>query len=143
MGVIRLLTPSSFWTALLVANGRVLSPVPSRWACLKWKLYLWGSCRRCCCTVRPIPSPSTGTVIKSLSEKPRTTQNTFSIVEGSFYNSILKYLSICITKSIMSIDAPKVRFSGKDIFWLFHSFIKSTKCVVPEQIAWINVLYGL
>lgn len=119
-----------------------LSPLSSRSVFLKWKLYLLGSCRRCCCAVRPVPSPSIGTVIKSLSEKPRATQNRFSIVKGSFYNNILKYPSIHITKSIMSINLLNVSFSGKDILGWFCSFIKSAKCFVPEQIAWINVLYG-
>lgn len=65
--------------------------------------------------MRPIPSPSIGAVIKSLSEKPRATQNMFSIVKGSFYNNVLKYSSIGITKSIMSINLLNVSFSGKDI----------------------------
>lgn len=141
--LIRLLTHFRFWTASLVANCRALSPLSPRSVTLQWKLYPSGSCRRCCCAVRPVPSPSTGTVIKSLSEKLGATQNMFSIVKGSFYSNIFKYSSIWIATSIVSIDVLNVSFSGEDIFWLFHSYIKSTKCVIPEQIAWINVLYDL
>lgn len=66
--------------------------------------------------MRPVPSPSTGTVIKSLSEKLGATQNMFSIVKGSFYSNIFKYSSIWIATSIVSIDVLNVSFSGEDIF---------------------------
>lgn len=59
-----------------------------------------------------MPSPSTGTVIKSLSEKLRTTWNMFSVVKGNFYDNIFKYVSL----RIMPINVLNMNFPEKDKF---------------------------
>lgn len=120
----------------MLANCGVMS-LSSRSRLLKWKLCLWENCRRCCCAVRLMPSPSIGTVIKSLSEKLRPTRNMFSVVEGSFYKNILKYVSLRVLLQLMCwiwIFQERTNLDG-------FAFQKIQK-IGFSGTDWVNELYG-